>query len=48
LPDWLDELEKRTILDAWEKCAGVKTRVAELLGVKPSALYYKLEKYGIG
>ena len=48
LPDWLDELEKRTILDAWEKCAGVKTRVAELLGVKPSALYYTLEKYGIG
>ncbi len=48
LPDFLDELEKKYILQAWEKAGGVKTRVAELLGVKPSALYYKLEKYGIG
>jgi two-component system response regulator HydG len=48
LPDFLDDLEKRYILQAWEKAGGVKTRVAELLGVKPSALYYKLEKYGIG
>jgi two-component system response regulator HydG len=48
LPEFLDELERRYILQAWEKAGGVKTRVAELLGVKPSALYYKLEKYGIG
>jgi two-component system response regulator HydG len=48
LPDFLDELEKKYILQAWEKAGGVKTRVAEMLGVKPSALYYKLEKYGIG
>ncbi len=48
LPDFLDELEKKYILQAWEKAGGVKTKVAELLGVKPSALYYKLEKYGIG
>ena len=47
LPDFLDELEKKYILQAWEKAGGVKTRVAEMLGVKPSALYYKLEKYGI-
>jgi two-component system response regulator HydG len=25
----------------------VKAEAARLLGVKPSALYYKLEKYGI-
>ena len=48
LPDLLDSLERQYILDAWEKAGGVKTRVAELLGGKPSALYYKLEKYGIG
>jgi len=26
----------------------VKTETARLLGIKTSALYYKLEKYGIG
>jgi two-component system response regulator HydG len=32
---------------ALEQAGGVKTKTAELLGIKTSALYYKLEKYGI-
>ena len=47
LPDILDEIERDLILKAYEKARGVKTETARLLGVKPSALYYKLEKYGI-
>ena len=47
LPEVLDELERALILRAYEKAGGVKTETARLLGVKPSALYYKLEKYGI-
>jgi two-component system, NtrC family, response regulator HydG len=47
LPEILDELERALILRAYEKAGGVKTETARLLGVKPSALYYKLEKYGI-
>jgi two-component system response regulator HydG len=47
LPDVLDDLERALILRAYEKAGGVKTETARLLGVKPSALYYKLEKYGI-
>ena len=27
---------------------GVKTQAADLLGIKASALYYKLDKYGLG
>jgi two-component system response regulator HydG len=47
LPDLLDDLEKQLILKAYEQAKGVKTETARLLGIKTSALYYKLEKYGI-
>ncbi len=30
-----------------EQTGGVKTEAARLLGIKPSALYYKLEKHGL-
>ncbi len=48
LPDILDDLERQLIVKAFEKARGVKTETARLLGIKTSALYYKLEKYGIG
>jgi two-component system response regulator HydG len=48
LPDLLDDLERQLILKAYAKAKGVKTETARLLGIKTSALYYKLEKYGIG
>lgn len=48
LPDILEDLERKLILRAWDESNGVKTECARLLGVKTSALYYKLEKYGIG
>ena len=44
----LDDLERQLIQQALDRSGGVKTRAAELLGVKTSALYYKLEKYGLG
>jgi two-component system, NtrC family, response regulator HydG len=47
LPDVLEDLEKQLILKAYAKAKGVKTETARLLGIKTSALYYKLEKYGI-
>jgi len=47
LPEVLDDLEKQLVLAAFEKARGVKAEAARLLGIKPSALYYKLEKYGI-
>jgi two-component system response regulator HydG len=47
LPDLLDDLERQLILKAYTKAQGVKTETARLLGIKTSALYYKLEKYGI-
>jgi len=43
----LEELEEQLILSAYERARGVKAETARLLGIKPSALYYKLEKYGI-
>jgi two-component system response regulator HydG len=48
LPEILEDLERQLILRAYEKSQGVKTETARLLGIKTSALYYKLEKYGIG
>ncbi len=47
LPDVLEEIEAQLIRQAFEKAEGVKTETARLLGIKPSALYYKLEKYEI-
>jgi two-component system response regulator HydG len=47
LTEILEGLEKDLILAAYEKAKGVKAETARLLGIKPSALYYKLEKYGI-
>ncbi len=46
LPDILEDLERQLIQRAYEKARGVKTETARLLGIKTSALYYKLEKYG--
>ncbi len=48
LPDILDQVEKTLVLQAFQKASGVKTETARLLGIKTSALYYKLDKYGIG
>jgi two-component system, NtrC family, response regulator HydG len=48
LPEILEDLERQLIQRAYEKTGGVKTETARLLGIKTSALYYKLEKYGIG
>jgi len=48
LPDVLDDLERQLVVAAMEKARGVKAEAARLLGIKPSALYYKLEKYGVG
>jgi two-component system response regulator HydG len=47
LPEILDDLERQLILKAYNKASRVKTETARLLGIKTSALYYKLEKYGI-
>jgi two-component system response regulator HydG len=46
LPELLDELERQLIAEAYQKANGKKTEAARLLGIKTSALYYKLEKYG--
>ena len=46
LPDILEDLERQLIQRAYDKAKGVKTETARLLGIKTSALYYKLEKYG--
>jgi two-component system response regulator HydG len=48
LPEILEDLERQLIQRAYEKSGGVKTETARLLDIKTSALYYKLEKYGIG
>jgi len=44
----VEGLEERLLRKALEQAHGVKAEAARLLGLKTSALYYKLEKYGIG
>lgn len=42
-----ESVEKQMIERAMSAAAGVKTEAARLLDIKPSVLYYKLEKYEI-
>jgi two-component system response regulator HydG len=46
LPEILEDVERQLIEQAYDKAGRVKTETARLLGIKTSALYYKLEKYG--
>ena len=43
----VEGVEERLLRKALEQAKGVKAEAARLLGIKASALYYKLEKYGI-
>ncbi len=43
----VEGMEEKLLRQALEEAEGVKAEAARLLGLKPSALYYKLEKYGI-
>jgi len=47
LREVVEEVERQMIARAMEAAGGVKTEAARLLDLKPSVLYYKLEKYGL-
>ncbi len=47
LNEAMEGMEERLLRKALAQAGGVKAEAARLLGLKPSALYYKLEKYGI-
>ncbi len=47
LNEVVEGMEERLLRQALDQAGGVKAEAARLLGLKPSALYYKLEKYGI-
>ncbi|MGD8307040.1 MAG: sigma-54 dependent transcriptional regulator [Ignavibacteria bacterium] len=45
LEEAMYNFEKQLITQAMKKAEGVKNRAAKILGIKTSALYYKLEKF---
>jgi len=47
LNEVLEGIEERLLRQALERAGGVKAKAARDLGLKSSAFYYKLEKYGI-
>jgi two-component system, NtrC family, response regulator PilR len=47
LPDYLENLEKKAILDALEKAGNNKTAAAKLLGVSFRTLRYRLDRLGL-
>jgi len=47
LAEELERIEERLIREALERAGGVKAEAARLLKLKPSALHYKLAKYGL-
>jgi two-component system response regulator PilR (NtrC family) len=48
LPEYLENIEKKAILDALEKTRHNKTAAAKLLGMSFRALRYRLAKLGLG
>jgi two-component system response regulator AtoC len=47
LPSQLDELERRELCTALERCGGNKAEVARMLGIQRTTLYYRLKRLGI-
>ncbi|MEZ0209849.1 MAG: helix-turn-helix domain-containing protein, partial [Methylophilus sp.] len=47
LSDYLEDIEKRTILQALEKTNNNKTAAAKLLGISFRTLRYRLSKLGL-
>lgn len=47
LPDYLESIEKKAILDALEKTGNNKTAAAKLLGVSFRTLRYRLDRLGL-
>jgi len=47
LEAYLDGIEKRLLLQALERCSGVKKRAAELLGLSFRSIRYRLAKFGM-
>ncbi|MEJ7730314.1 MAG: helix-turn-helix domain-containing protein [Polyangiaceae bacterium] len=47
LDSHLDEIERRELLLALERCSGNKAEVARSLGVQRTTLYYRLKRLGI-
>jgi DNA-binding NtrC family response regulator len=47
LPAQLDDLERRELCAALERCAGNKAEVARMLGIQRTTLYYRLKRLGI-
>jgi two-component system response regulator HydG len=43
----VEDVERQLIARALAAASGIKTEAARLLEIKPSVLYYKLEKYGL-
>jgi len=47
LPSQLDDLERRELCAALERCSGNKAEVARILGIQRTTLYYRLKRLGI-
>ncbi|HDM89651.1 MAG TPA: sigma-54-dependent Fis family transcriptional regulator, partial [candidate division WOR-3 bacterium] len=43
----LEELERRYILQVLDETGWNKNRAAQILGIDPSTLYRKLQRYGL-
>jgi Nif-specific regulatory protein len=47
LPGAVADIERQRVVEALQRCGGVQTRAAAILGVTPRQLGYRLKKYGI-
>jgi Nif-specific regulatory protein len=41
------DIERQRVVEALQRCGGVQTRAASILGITPRQLGYRLKKYSI-
>jgi Nif-specific regulatory protein len=47
LPSDIEDIEKKSIINALKECGFVHARAARLLGITPRQIGYKIKKYNI-
>ncbi len=47
LPGAVADIERQRVVEALQRCGGVQTRAASMLGITPRQLGYRLKKYSI-
>ncbi len=47
MDEWLQNIERNTIIQALDQCGGIQVNAARLLGISERSLWHRLKKFDI-